>query len=177
MAIAPMTKVMIASYRSDAGELLEALQKAGILQVLDAQRAMVSKEWPELRVESARPRDIEELVSRLASAIDFLKQNATEKDATNLFDPLLKVAPAKYAETVNGEDAINLLTETEKIQSEIARCGTEIENAEGLLEKLGKLNIDEKSKKELATLLVLGMKTDDGELVLDKITEAFKEGG
>ena len=47
----------------------------------------------------------------------------------------------------------------------------------GLLERLGKLNIDEKSKKELATLLVLGMKTDDGELVLDKITEALKEGG
>ena len=47
----------------------------------------------------------------------------------------------------------------------------------GLLEKLGKLNIDEKSKKELATLLILGMKTDDGELVLDKITKALKEGG
>jgi len=46
----------------------------------------------------------------------------------------------------------------------------------GLLERLGKLNIDEKSKKELATLLILGMKTDDGELVLDKIAEALKEG-
>ena len=45
-----------------------------------------------------------------------------------------------------------------------------------LLERLGKLNIDEKSKKELATLLILGMKTDDGELVLDKIAEALKEG-
>lgn len=44
-----------------------------------------------------------------------------------------------------------------------------------LLERLGKLNIDEKSKKELATLLILGMKTDDGELVLDKIAEALKE--
>ena len=137
MAIAPMTKVMIASYRTDAGGLLEALQKAGTLQILDAQRAMVSKEWPELHVEAARPRDIEELVSRLGAAIDFLKLHATEKDETSLFDPLLKVSPTKYAEIVKGEDAINLLNETEKIQSEIARCGTEIENAEGLLEKLG----------------------------------------
>lgn len=43
-----------------------------------------------------------------------------------------------------------------------------------LLEKLGNLNIDEKSKKEIATLLVLAMKTEDGELVIDKIAKDFE---
>ena len=43
MAIARMTKIMIASHRSEAARVLEALQQAGIVQVLDAERAMVSK--------------------------------------------------------------------------------------------------------------------------------------
>jgi V/A-type H+-transporting ATPase subunit I len=127
---------MIASYRSDAEGLLEELQRAGIVQVLDAERAMVSKEWPELHVEAARPRDIEELVSRLAAGIDFLKQHATEKDATSIFDPLLKVDAAEYAKIIGGDEAIKLLEETEAVQSEIAQCGSDMENAEGHLAKL-----------------------------------------
>jgi len=136
MAIAQMTKIMIASYRSDAGGLLEALQRAGIVQVLDAERAMVSKEWPELQVEAARPRDIEELVSRLAVGIDFLKQHATEKDATSIFDPLLKVDAGEYARIIGGDEAMKLLEETEAVQSEIVRCGADMENAEGHMAKL-----------------------------------------
>ena len=136
MAIAQMTKIMIASYRSDAAGLLEEIQRAGIVQVLDAERAMVSKEWPELHVEAVRPRDIEELVSRLAAGIDFLKEHATEKDATSIFDPLLKVDAAEYAKIIGGDEAIKLLEETEAAENRIAQCGADMENAEGHLAKL-----------------------------------------
>ena len=49
MAIAQMKKVIIASFKDEAGELLEELQQAGIMQVLDAQRAVISKDEPELQ--------------------------------------------------------------------------------------------------------------------------------
>ena len=80
MAIAKMNKIMIASHRSEATELLEALQRAGIVQILDAERAKVSKEWPELQVKSARPRELEEMVSRLEKSIKFLEAHQYHTD-------------------------------------------------------------------------------------------------
>ena len=50
MAVLKMTKFMIVSHRSEAQELLEAVQHAGICQILDAEKSMVTKEWPELGV-------------------------------------------------------------------------------------------------------------------------------
>jgi len=45
-----------------------------------------------------------------------------------------------------------------------------------LIEQLGKMEfLSEEDKKHFATLLVLGMKTEDGELVIDKIEKALKE--
>ena len=61
----------------------------GIVQVLDAERAMVTKEWPELMVESKRHRSIEETLDRLTAAIDFLKPYS-QKDQTSLFAPLVR---------------------------------------------------------------------------------------
>ena len=106
MAIARMTKIMIVSHRSEAAELLEALQQEGIVEVLDAERSMVSKEWPELQVEVKRPRDIEEMVGRLAKCIAFLKEYATGPSATSLFRPLIAVDKSKYTEVVSGKDAL-----------------------------------------------------------------------
>ena len=48
MAIAQMQKILIVSHRSEAGELLEALQADGTCQILNAEEAMVSKDWPRL---------------------------------------------------------------------------------------------------------------------------------
>ncbi|MHC4999700.1 MAG: hypothetical protein ACYTE1_02580, partial [Planctomycetota bacterium] len=62
MAVAPMQKVMVVAHRSQTVDLLQALQKSGIVQVLDAERAMVTKEWPELMVESKRHRSLEEII-------------------------------------------------------------------------------------------------------------------
>ena len=72
MAIARMAKVIIVSHRTQASELLEALQREGICQILNADEAMVSKAWPELGGPAERPKDVEELLGRLAKSVAFL---------------------------------------------------------------------------------------------------------
>ena len=136
MAISQMTKIMIASHRSEAQELLEAIQAEGIVQVLDAERAMVSKEWPELQIEPKRPRDIEDMVARLDRAIKFLEMHATEKGPATLFNPLVEIDRQRYSEVVTGQAALDLLSESEKVQADIDRLGTEYENNQGILESL-----------------------------------------
>ena len=68
-----MKKVIIASHRTEAGRLLEALQEEGIIQIFDAARAMISKEWPELHTETQKPKEIEETARSLEEALVFLK--------------------------------------------------------------------------------------------------------
>jgi vacuolar-type H+-ATPase subunit I/STV1 len=91
MAIVHMDKIIIASYRDEAPQLLDALQREGIVELLDAERAMASKEWPELETEAKRPRDLEETVARLERTVTFLKARAVDKDATSLFSPRIEV--------------------------------------------------------------------------------------
>lgn len=136
MAIAKMTKVIIASYRDEAGELLEKLQKEGIIEILNAEQAMVSKEWPELGVEIKRPRDIEDLVARLEKSIGFLKASTTEKDPTSLFNPRIEIDKSKYTDIVSGKEAMYLLDEAEKTSAETEELHTEYENKQGVFETL-----------------------------------------
>ena len=136
MAVAQMTKVLIASHRSEAGQLLEQLQQQGIIEILDAERSMVSIEWPELQMDVTRPKQKEELLARLGAAIDLLKKYATEKDQTSMFDPLLSVDKNQYSNVVNGSEATELLEKVEKIADEMANRQSEIENAQNLLTKL-----------------------------------------
>ena len=131
-----MTKVIIACYRDQANELLEELQKEGIFEILDAQRAMVSKGWPELQAEIKKPRDLEDMIVRLQKSIDFLKDNAKEKDMTSLFRPLIKIDKQKYSQVVSSKEAVELLLETEHAISENDRLQTEIENKCGASEIL-----------------------------------------
>ncbi|RKY06371.1 MAG: hypothetical protein DRP66_08935 [Planctomycetota bacterium] len=136
MAIAQMTKVMIASHRSEAARVLEALQQAGIVQVLDAERAMVSKDWPELHVEARRPKDLEDMVLRLDKAIVFLKAYAGDEAGVSMFSPLVVVDKKKYSAVVDGKEALELLEKTEVVESDIERLSTERENVSGRLDGL-----------------------------------------
>ena len=136
MAIAQMSKVMIVTHRSEAAELLEALQDSGIVEVLDAEKANVSKEWPELGVEMKRPRDLEEMVSRLDKSISFLKGYAGKDDQTSLFNPRVSVKRSRYSEIVDGKDALNLLECAESTASEIEKLLMEKENVLGKLHTL-----------------------------------------
>jgi V/A-type H+-transporting ATPase subunit I len=136
MAIAQMKKIMIASHRSEAAQLLEALQGAGIVEILDAERAMVSKEWPELQVETKRPRDLEELVLSLENSISFLKEHATEKPTTSVLKPLVEVEEGKYEEVISSDKTIELLDKATEVSEKIESLKTAEENISGHLEML-----------------------------------------
>lgn len=135
MAIAPMQKVMIVAHRSQVGELLQSLQQAGLVQILDAERAMVTKEWPELMVESKRHRGLEETIDRLGDALAYIKPYA-EKDQTSLFAPLVPVNASTYETVVAGQDTMSCLGEIEHVSSELEKLTAEAESQNSLLDKL-----------------------------------------
>jgi V/A-type H+-transporting ATPase subunit I len=134
MAICKMTKVMIVSHRSEAAALLEALQQEGIVEILDAQRAMITKEWPDLHTEVRRPKDLEERVTRLQKAIGFLKPRSATK--TSALRPRAQIDWRRYSQVVSGPRALELLDQAERTASELDKLDTEIENLRGRLEWL-----------------------------------------
>ncbi|MEN6307958.1 MAG: V-type ATP synthase subunit I [Anaerohalosphaeraceae bacterium] len=136
MAIAPMQKVMIVAHRSQAGQVISALQDAGIIEILNAERAMVSKEWPELEMDTKRPKDTEELVARLDKAIVFLKQFGTQKDGRSALRPLIEVNKKAYTEIVLGSSALILLDKAERAQTAIDKFQSHLETLRTEIQKL-----------------------------------------
>jgi V/A-type H+/Na+-transporting ATPase subunit I len=134
MAICKMAKVMIVSHRSEAAALLEALQREGIVEILDAQRAMITKEWPELHTEVRRPKDLEERVARLEKAIGFLKSRSATK--TSALRPRAQIDWRRYSQVVSGPKVLELLDQAERTASELDKLDTDIENLRGRLEWL-----------------------------------------
>ncbi|MBL7106442.1 MAG: V-type ATP synthase subunit I [Phycisphaerae bacterium] len=134
MAIAQMQKVMIVSHRSEAASLLDALQASGICQVLNAEQAIVSKEFPELHVESQKPRETEELVNRLANALTFLKDFA--KSTTSLLAPKMVIEKSSYESIVADKSLLAVLDQSQNVQSAIDKLQNDIENYNGTIETL-----------------------------------------
>lgn len=135
MAVSSMQKVMVVAHRSQATALVETLQDAGIIQILDAERAMVSKEWPELMVEARRHRELEETIDSLEKAIAFLKPY-TVKEQTSLFAPYVEVDPGAYQEVISTEDSLKLLNEVNAVSGKMDKLATEADNQQALLDKL-----------------------------------------
>ena len=120
MAVAKMAKVMIVSHRSEAGQLLEELQSKGIMEILDVERAIVSKDWPELAVESQVPRDTEGLVNQLSKSISFLEQySETKRGLLNALSPKTIVDRQQYHRVISGDEALQILDQTEQCISAI----------------------------------------------------------
>ncbi|MHC5088313.1 MAG: V-type ATPase 116kDa subunit family protein, partial [Planctomycetota bacterium] len=151
MAIASMQKVMIVAHRSRTVELLGALQASGIVQILDAERAMVTKQWPELVVESRRHRSLEEMIDRLEAALDFIKPYAP-KDETSLFAPLVPVDASTYDTVVAGQDAISCLGEIEHVRGDMEKLAAETETQHAQLVKLTPWAALDIAVEELGTL-------------------------
>ncbi|MHC4289925.1 MAG: V-type ATP synthase subunit I [Planctomycetota bacterium] len=151
MAIASMQKVMIVAHRSRTVELLGALQASGIVQILDAERAMVTKQWPELVVESRRHRSLEEMIDRLEAALDFIKPYAP-KDETSLFAPLVPVDASTYDTVVAGQDAISCLGEIEHVRGDMEKLAAETETQHAQLAKLTPWAALDIAVEELGTL-------------------------
>jgi len=176
MSISRMTKVMLASHKGEAKELLESIQDAGIMEVLDAEKAMVSKEWPELVVSSARPRDIEETIRELKSGISFLN-NYREKTG-GLFAAKPAVARSQYLKIVSGKETLDLLEQSLKVQGRLGELESRSENissAISMLEPWVGLSISVEEMKELTRAsCVAGIIPDK---CFDEIVEKLGEMG
>jgi len=137
MAIAKMTKVLIVSHRSEAAELLEQIQQSSVLEVLDAARTAVSKQWPELIVEAKKPKDIEELAGRLEKSVKFLEAHTKEKKSLlDALAPRTVIEEKQYSQIVSSEEVIRLLEQSEETANEIQKLETEKDNCLNILQML-----------------------------------------
>ena len=137
MAVAQMTKVMIVTHRTQASQLLESLQREGICQILNAEEAMVSKDWPELAAAAERPRDIEQLLSRLEKSITFLKGYAkAEKGLASVLAPRTVIDEQSYERVVSDEEILKIIDQCSECETTIERLKTEVESLYGTLEQL-----------------------------------------
>ena len=137
MAIAQMEKVIIVTHRSQASELLEALQREGICHILNAEEAMVSKDAPELITEAERPRDIENILNRLTRSIEFLKAYTTpRKGLTSMLAPRVVVDAQSYNSIVSDDKLLNTIDQAEQAQTVIDQLDSECENLSTTLDML-----------------------------------------
>jgi V/A-type H+-transporting ATPase subunit I len=116
-----MQKVLIASYSTEAADVLEALQSSGIMQIHDAERAIVSKQWPELHTEKEKPKQIEELNAKIDAAVDFLAQYAPKRGLTEALAPRAVVSEENYTSTVRGDAAMKMLEQCTKLSAKLAK--------------------------------------------------------
>ncbi len=136
MAIVRMAKVMIISYRAEASELLEALQREGICQVLNAQEAIVSKDM-ELSASKARPREIEEVLHRLQKCITYLESYArAKKGMAGILSPLAVIDKVSYEGIVSDRTLLGIVERCEKLESSIEKLKGDCENLSATIEQL-----------------------------------------
>ncbi|MHC4543309.1 MAG: V-type ATP synthase subunit I [Planctomycetota bacterium] len=137
MAIAQMEKVIIVTHRSQASELLEALQHEGICHILNAEEAMVSKDSPDLAATVERPRDIENLLNRLTKSIEFLKLYAKpQKGLASVLAPRAVIDAQSYNSVVSDRQLINVIDRAEQTQAAIEQLNSECENLTATLNML-----------------------------------------
>jgi len=137
MSVVAMGKIMIVSHRGEAGELLEALQQAGICQILNAEAAAVSKELGEEKIEGTRPRDLEQTLDRLEKSVSFLK-NFTEpqKGLAAALAPRPVVDRRTYDDVISNESILDIVEQCLQTQNEINKLEAKIENYTNRLEEL-----------------------------------------
>lgn len=116
-----MQKVLIASYSTEAADVLEALQSSGLMQIHDAERAIVSKQWPDLHTEKEKPKQIEELNAKIDAAVDFLAQYAPKRGLTEALAPRAVVSEENYTSTVRGDAAIKMLEQCTELSGKLAK--------------------------------------------------------
>ncbi|TKJ38286.1 MAG: hypothetical protein CEE38_05880 [Planctomycetes bacterium B3_Pla] len=137
MAIAQMAKIIIVSHRTQASELLEALQQEGICHILNPEETTVGRDFPELAGPAERPRDIEGLLTRLEKSISFLKGYApAQKGLTAALAPRTVVDKQSYDQVVSDRQALRIADQCEQIETSIEKTNGEIEHIEDMLEIL-----------------------------------------
>ncbi|MHB0945591.1 MAG: V-type ATP synthase subunit I [Sedimentisphaerales bacterium] len=137
MSIAKMQKVLIASYRTQAGELLNALQAAGIIQILNAEQAMVSKDYPELQSSGEKPRQLEEKLEKLELAITFLDKYAEKKGGIiAALAPKTVIEEKRFFKIASGTDNSEFIEKIRQLQREIENIKSESETITAQVQNL-----------------------------------------
>ncbi len=137
MAIAPMQKFIIASHQSESQQLLERLQDQGICQILNAEQAMVCKDIPDMCCAGVAPKELQSRVGRLEKALDFLKSYTPPKKGIDaMLAPRAVIDEQQYQKTVSDETLMDVLEQSEQVQSQIDKLNGKIENLQGTLEHL-----------------------------------------
>jgi V/A-type H+-transporting ATPase subunit I len=137
MAIAQMAKIIIVSHHAEAPELLEHLQREGICQLLDAEQAMVSRDWPEVSRSAERPKEFEELLFRLIKTIEFLKDYAeSPKGLASVLSPRTVIDEKSYNEVVSDKTGPQIIVRCEETEGKIEKLKAECENLQSTLNML-----------------------------------------
>jgi V/A-type H+-transporting ATPase subunit I len=179
MAIAQMEKVIIVTHRSQASELLEALQHEGICHILNAEEAIVSRDEPDLTTEPEKPRDIENLLNKLTRSIEFLKEYAPQrKGLASMLAPRTVIDAKSYNSVVSDDKLLKIIDRAEQTQSSIEQLNSECENLAATLDMLTPWSSLETPVEEIGRLqqatCILGLIPSQH---LDQTTEQLTELG
>ena len=175
-----MQKILIASYHTEATDVLEALQSSGLVQIYDAQRAIVSKEWPDLHTEKERPKQIEELSTKIDAAVDFLAQYAPKRSLAEVLAPRAVVSEKQYTAVIRTDQSLQMLEKCNELSNQLHKLRDQQEHLTGQLsmllpwEKLGAdLSDLEKFEKGAA---ILGLVPEKNLLLVSEKIKEFKAG-
>jgi V/A-type H+-transporting ATPase subunit I len=137
MAIAKMAKIIIASHRTQASELLEELQRGGICHILNAEEAILSRDFPELSTSAERPKDLETLLNRLEKSIAFLKNYATaQKGLAGVLAPRTVIDEQSYNKVVSDRQILKTIDKSERLEASMEKTKGQIENLQSTLQML-----------------------------------------
>jgi len=132
-----MAKILIISHRSHASDLLEALQREGICQILDAKDAKVTRDQPEFAASAERPRDIEGVLNRLEKAIGFLSSYiSVSKGLAGVFAPRTVIDEQSYNKVVSDRKLLETIEQCEQLEAAIEKTKGRIETLHSTLETL-----------------------------------------
>jgi len=154
MAIAQMAKIIIVSHSSQASELLEALQREGICHILNADEAIVSRDFPDIGASAERPKDIEGMLSRLEKSIAFLGKYArARKGLASVLSPRTVINEQSYDKVVSDRKIQKTIEKCEQLESSMEKTNSEIENLQSTLEMLRPWSSLESPVEEIGQLL------------------------
>jgi V/A-type H+-transporting ATPase subunit I len=137
MAVARMAKIIIVSHRSQASELLEALQREGICHILNADEAIVSRDYPDIAASAERPKDIEGILSRLKKSIAFLEKHThAQKGLAGILSPRAVIDEQSYKKVVSDEKILITIEKCEQLEASMEKTKSEIENCHNTLDML-----------------------------------------
>ncbi|MHC5075348.1 MAG: V-type ATP synthase subunit I [Planctomycetota bacterium] len=137
MAVAQMSKFIIASHSSEASDLLENLQQNGICQLLESEQATITRDDPELVVENNKPKDVEQLLSRLENSISFLSGFSEGiKGLEAILAPRIVIDEETYRQAVDDKSIFKIMEHSEEIESAIEQLESQCDHLWVTLEHL-----------------------------------------